>query len=196
MIGADLLHSIKFRLGVEAANTQTTSEERETVKKYAKGRKMGVEIGVYEAVNTVIIAQQMAADAKLIGIDPFFKGKLGVCYSKIVSISNLKRNKVAHKVTLVEKLSADAASDVTEELDFIFIDGDHSYEGLKTDWELYSPKLKTGAIILLHDTTVPDFDPERARFGSIRYFNETILKDPRYQHLETMHSMNVLKKVG
>jgi predicted O-methyltransferase YrrM len=196
MIGGDLLHCVKFVFGVDKAYTQTTPEEREVVKKYSKGRKMGVEIGVYEAVNTVIIAQEMDTNARLIGIDPFFKGKLGVCYSKIVSVTNLRRNNVTRKVQLIEKLSGDAATDVTEQLDFIFIDGDHSYEGLKTDWELYSPKLKKGAIILLHDTTVPDFDPERGRFGSIRYFKETILSDARYKHLETMHSMNVLEKVS
>lgn len=195
MIGGDLLHCLKFVLGIEDAYTQTTPEEREVVKKYAQGKNSAVEIGVYEGVNTAIIADKMNAAGKLYGIDPFFKGKLGVCYSKIVTVYNLKRNKVSNKVQLIEKLSGDAANDVPAELDFMFIDGDHSYDGLKTDWELYSTKLKKGGIVLLHDTTVPDFDQQRARFGSIRYFNETILKDARFRHLETMHSMNALEKI-
>lgn len=37
-------------------------------------------------------------------------------------------------------------------LDFIFIDGDHSYEGVKKDFELYSTILNEKGIIVLHDT--------------------------------------------
>ena len=37
-------------------------------------------------------------------------------------------------------------------LDFIFIDGDHSYEGVKKDFELYSTILNDNGIIILHDT--------------------------------------------
>ena len=38
-----------------------------------------------------------------------------------------------------------------EPLDFLFIDGDHSYEGVKRDFELYSPLVKEGGLIGLHD---------------------------------------------
>jgi predicted O-methyltransferase YrrM len=37
-------------------------------------------------------------------------------------------------------------------LDFIFIDGDHSYEGVKKDFELYSTLLTDKGIIIIHDT--------------------------------------------
>jgi cephalosporin hydroxylase len=33
----------------------------------------------------------------------------------------------------------------------LLIDGDHSYEGVKKDYELYSPYVKKGGYILLHD---------------------------------------------
>jgi predicted O-methyltransferase YrrM len=36
-------------------------------------------------------------------------------------------------------------------LDVLFIDGDHSYEGVKRDWELYSPLVRAGGLIGLHD---------------------------------------------
>lgn len=41
-----------------------------------------------------------------------------------------------------------------EEIDFVFIDGDHSYEAVKKDIELYSTLLKPGAILSGHDITV------------------------------------------
>ncbi len=38
------------------------------------------------------------------------------------------------------------------QIDFLFIDGDHSYEGVKTDFELYSKLLSNRGIIAIHDT--------------------------------------------
>jgi hypothetical protein len=37
-------------------------------------------------------------------------------------------------------------------IDFLFIDGDHSYEGVKLDFDLYSTILSEKGIIMLHDT--------------------------------------------
>lgn len=37
-------------------------------------------------------------------------------------------------------------------IDVLFIDGDHSYEGVKSDFELYSTILSENGIIMLHDT--------------------------------------------
>ncbi len=39
-----------------------------------------------------------------------------------------------------------------ETVDVLFIDGDHTYEGVKRDFELYSPLVETGGLIMLHDS--------------------------------------------
>lgn len=36
-------------------------------------------------------------------------------------------------------------------IDAIFVDGDHSYEGCKQDYEMYSPLVRAGGIIGFHD---------------------------------------------
>jgi len=38
-----------------------------------------------------------------------------------------------------------------KEIDFLFIDGDHTYEGVKQDYEMYSPLVKKGGYIAFHD---------------------------------------------
>lgn len=38
-----------------------------------------------------------------------------------------------------------------EPLDALFIDGDHSYEGVKQDFEVYGPMVRPGGLIALHD---------------------------------------------
>jgi predicted O-methyltransferase YrrM len=37
------------------------------------------------------------------------------------------------------------------EIDFLFIDGDHTYEGVKRDFEMYSPLVKKVGIVAFHD---------------------------------------------
>lgn len=39
-------------------------------------------------------------------------------------------------------------------LDFLFIDADHSYEGVKMDFEMYSPLVRSGGIIAFHDIII------------------------------------------
>lgn len=46
-------------------------------------------------------------------------------------------------------------------VDFLFIDGDHSYEGVRRDFEDYAPLVRDGGLIAFHDI-VPDFE---ARYG-------------------------------
>lgn len=36
-------------------------------------------------------------------------------------------------------------------VDYLFIDGDHSYEGVKADFEMYSPLVREGGLIAFHD---------------------------------------------
>jgi len=40
---------------------------------------------------------------------------------------------------------------VLDSIDLLFIDGDHTYEGVKKDWEMYSPLVKDGGIVVFHD---------------------------------------------
>jgi cephalosporin hydroxylase len=40
------------------------------------------------------------------------------------------------------------------EIDFLFIDGDHSYEGVKSDYEMYSPLVGSGGLVGFHDICV------------------------------------------
>jgi predicted O-methyltransferase YrrM len=40
---------------------------------------------------------------------------------------------------------------ITARLDLLFIDGDHSFEGVKTDWEFYKCFMKPGSIVVFHD---------------------------------------------
>lgn len=38
-----------------------------------------------------------------------------------------------------------------EKLDVLFIDGDHSYKGVRTDFDLWSPLVRPGGLVIFHD---------------------------------------------
>ena len=54
-------------------------------------------------------------------------------------------------------------------LDFLFIDGDHTYEGVKKDFEMYSPLVRRGGLIAFHDI-VPG--PQECVGGVPRFWSE------------------------
>ena len=54
-------------------------------------------------------------------------------------------------------------------VDFLFIDGDHTYEGVRTDFERYAPLVRPGGLIALHDIVEM---PGRPEYGVARFWRE------------------------
>jgi predicted O-methyltransferase YrrM len=65
---------------------------------------------------------------------------------------NLHASGVENQVTIVRKYSPDAAKTWTIPIDLLFIDGDHSYEGVKRDWDLFAPHVSEFGVVVFHDT--------------------------------------------
>jgi len=63
-------------------------------------------------------------------------------------------------------------------IDFLFIDGDHTYEGVKMDFEMYSPLVREGGIIAFHD--IIEHPPETG-CNVNTFWNEI---KSRYEYLE------------
>jgi len=69
-------------------------------------------------------------------------------------------------------------------LDFLFIDGDHTYEGVKKDFEMYSPLVRPGGVIALHDIArSPRFPKAKVN----EFWTET---RQLYRHQEIIHDPN------
>jgi len=72
---------------------------------------------------------------------------------------------------------------ITQSLDVLFIDGDHTYEGVKHDFLSYSPLIRRGGIVAFHDIAE---HPEKAGGDVPRFWNalkasyrhEEIIKNP------------------
>lgn len=119
---------------------------------------VGIEIGVLKGENIVMLLEELPNIAKIIGIDPFVEHTDQNTtrsqedmdkYAKIAA-ENLKPHK--KRYVPIKKSSADAAADIDDEsVDFVLLDGDHSYEGIKADLTAYYPKLKKGGHMFIHD---------------------------------------------
>jgi len=59
-----------------------------------------------------------------------------------------------------ESRSLDAVKGFVDYLDFLFIDGDHTIEGVTQDWQMYNPLVRPGGLVVFHDIAHHDFYPE------------------------------------
>lgn len=189
-----VFHYLAHALRIAPAETQTSPAERTLLADVARGRRRGVEIGVYEGVNTRMIAQAMAPEGRLYGVDPFFTGRLGICWSEWIARREIRRTRRAAHVELVRMLSHEASHTISGDFDLLFIDGDHSLQGITTDWHDWSGRIEPGGVVALHDVLLTDAVGGGRRLGSHEYFESTISKDDRFEQIAAADSMVVLRR--
>ncbi len=73
-------------------------------------------------------------------------------------------------------------------VDFLFIDGDHSYEGLRDDWQAWKDHVAGDGIVALHDSRC------RNGCGAERFTWDVILKDAGFEQVEALDSLTVLRR--
>jgi len=132
----------------------------EIKKTFGNKELVGVEIGVSSGNNAKSILQNLNIK-KLYLIDPY-KNYLEWDDSDgmYTSQKNLNKKKqkakkklrdYSDKIIWIEKKSEDVLNDIPNNLDFVYIDGNHRYKFVKQDIENYYPKLKKGGILAGHD---------------------------------------------
>ena len=87
-------------------------------------------------------------------------------YSPVSDLRLLKRNSHAPETV------AEMSSMFPEGIDFLFIDGDHSYAGVKQDYEDYSPLVRPGGLVAFHDTLMSPEEDVLHSMGVSRLWRE------------------------
>jgi predicted O-methyltransferase YrrM len=132
-----------------------TSDEQEylytTARKFDGGNilEIGGEFGM-----SASLFSKGAPLAKIYSIDIRYDGPVGDAHKANLAEANLGTN--------VFRFSADSQKQATvdkikkligaQSIDVLFIDGDHSITGAYNDLVLWSPLVKIGGVMLLHDT--------------------------------------------
>jgi len=115
---------------------------------------IGVEIGGHKGENALTILKSLNIK-KLYLIDPYgpFLNTRGQVLNTEqfyrICVNNMEP--YGKKVRIIRKKSEEAVNDIPDNLDFVYIDGDHHYEFVKKDIELYYPKVKTDGVLGGHD---------------------------------------------
>lgn len=189
-MGKTFLHYLKFLLGIDKPETQTSINEQNLIKKYAAQSVNAVEIGIYEGYNSRLIAEMIRGT--LYGIDPFFaNGFFKTSYQEKIATKYVADKK---NVVFIKKLSWDALNDIPEGVDFIFVDGDHSFEGVKKDFEIFSKKLSQNGVLLFHDARQYEGGLPKSDWGPVRLVNEIIRNNGNWQITDEADSLVVIKK--
>jgi predicted O-methyltransferase YrrM len=192
-----LPHLLLWAIGLRAAETQTTAEERAALARCAKGRTPIVEIGVWHGVTTAVLRQAMRDGGVLWAVDPFPAGRLGFNLQKPLAEAEVRRVRngtVRWSRTSGQAAAAEYKREQGAHVALIFIDGDHSYEGLSGDWFAWKPLVGAGGLVCLHDsrsTAARDISTA----GSVMATNEIVLKDPDFELIEQVDSLTVVRKL-
>jgi predicted O-methyltransferase YrrM len=185
-----------WSLGLRPPETQTTAAERAALARHAAGRSPIVEIGVWHGVTTSVLRAAMPGDGELWAVDPFPPGQLG--FSPQRPIARREVNRVRNGSVRWVRTTGEAAADIYRRerpagVALIFIDGDHSYQGLAGDWFAWSPLVAPGGVVCLHDSrSTPERDIESA--GSVKATRTIVLQDPAFELIEEIDSLTVVRK--
>lgn len=121
-----------------------------------------VEIGAWKGKSAMFMAEKIKSSKKnirfyTIDIFEYTKEYDEQNIGKSFYEETLKNLKPLEIYTQVLKGTSESFSYQfeNESIDFLFIDGDHTYESVKNDIFLWFPKIKKGGIISGHDYTEP-----------------------------------------
>jgi len=127
----------------------------EFLSKRAEKNLVGVELGVWKGFNAERMLQRLDIK-KLYLVDPYLDyvestGFVWEDHKKNEDIARNRLKKYESKIEFLIMTSSGAKDLIEDELDFVYIDADHSYSHVKEDIENYYPKLKPGRVLAGHD---------------------------------------------
>jgi len=132
-------------------------------KKHFKDKSIiAVELGTDRAIYAKSILTNLNI-SKLYLIDPYIEYKEYLEsenqktqneLTKCEKIAKRRLRKYNEKIIWVKTYSDKAISFISDNLDFVYIDGNHKYKYVKSDMENYYKKLKKGGILAGHDIVI------------------------------------------
>ena len=140
-----------------------------------------LEIGSFKGKSTIILAKsaEFNGDSVIHAVDPMIAPSEtdpdlhGAPSSFPDFQKNIREHGVEDRICFHQKFSFELAQSWDKPLRFLWIDGDHTYKGTKSDFDGFAGHLADGAIVALHDV-LHEFE------GGIRVFMEDILLSPNF----------------
>jgi cephalosporin hydroxylase len=157
-----------------------------------------LEIGTHRGGTLYLWARLAQPGAVLISID-LPGGKFGGGYSPFRAPIYRRFAQQNQRVHLLRANSHSPATLVEvrqllsgQPIDLLFIDGDHTFEGVKKDWEMYSPLVRSGGLVVFHDVAKNYEDTQ------VKAFWDTIKTGYTFReymvHPDGLYGIGVLQK--
>jgi predicted O-methyltransferase YrrM len=190
-ISDDLLQTILAIPG------STDKEEIALLYNLAKKNSRGciVEVGSAKGRSTVALAlgAKHGSNSPVYAIEPheYFNGILGGKFTpenRRIFFTSLLRTHTTDIVRLVNLSSEVVTLGWKHAVGMIFIDGDHSYDGVKRDYACWIPHIAPGGILIFHDST-------DTTIGPCRVINEAIAEGD-LEKVAVVSRATILKKVA
>jgi hypothetical protein len=157
-----LRHDVRLRaLGVGTGlippRLMHTPEEAALLAELAADHRRAVEIGVYEGSSALVLAEHLPRDGVLHLIDPFVDsrglraGWRGTAWATRRVVDRAVHRRGGPTLLWHVEPSQDAGRRWNEPVDLVFIDGDHSLETCRLDWDQFSRWVTPGGVVVFHD---------------------------------------------
>jgi predicted O-methyltransferase YrrM len=182
-------------LGLREPHGEHTAAEAELLKKHARGARCAVEIGVAEGVSGRQLREVLDPQGTLYLIDPYDRSKLPISLAEIAARRSVRRVRRGD-VVWIRKTSHDASAGWREPIDFLFIDGDHSWEAVRQDWDDWTVHVRHGGRVALHDAVARPGLWTKPDDGPVRLVRGVLENGREWEVLETADSTAVLTKVA
>jgi hypothetical protein len=75
------------------------------------------------------------------------------------------------RVVWINKFSFEAAMDWVDQIDFLFLDGDHSETGVQRDWDDWNGYVIPGGVVAFHDAAIFEGGWPQPNWGPVRVVN-------------------------
>ena len=136
---------------------------------------------------------QNGKNIKIFAIDPHIgniahRKKHGAAQTFQEFQDNIQTAGLNDLVVPIVQTSEQAAADFTEPVEFIFIDGEHEYDFVKRDFELWFPRVIDGGIMAFHDTS--------SWPGPFRVVAENVYRSPYFKNIQTVDTITFAQKVA
>lgn len=154
---------------------------------------MGIEIGVLNGETSAFFLNEFS-NVHLTGIDPIIPDSMEASLLGNLEIieENVKANK--SRWTFYHDYSFNVVNQFDDaSIDFIFIDGDHTYPAVEQDYSLYFSKIKSGGLIFLHDSRMFR-GGANFHVGSSQFADHIIANDSRIELIGEAFSLSCFKK--